>query len=283
MAGGCGVPAAHPPEISSLSLFPAPPGCASLIRMRTTLLLLLALVLSPAAAAGGDTESRTSRILNVVDDLWRGQSSYAVVSMRVQTAHYTRTMRMEGWSKGKEKTLFRVLEPLREKGTMTLKSDNHIYTYLPKTDRTIRLTSGMMMGSWMGSHLTNDDLVKEARLEEDYDAVISFEGEREERDIIEFTLTPKPEAPVVWGKLLLMIAAGDYTPIRELYYDEDMELARTITFTDMKMLAGRERPAVLRVVPADKPDEFTEFVYEQLELNIEISDSLFSKSSLKHR
>ena len=248
------------------------------------LLAILLMVASPSINwASDDLESRTSNILNMVDDLWRGKSSYAVVTMRVQTAHYTRTMRMEGWSKGKEKTLFKVLEPLRERGTMTLKSDNHIYTYLPKTDRTIRLTSGMMMGSWMGSHLTNDDLVKEARLEEDYDAIISFEGERDGRNIIEFTLTPKPEAPVVWGKLLLVILADGYTPLIEQYYDEEMKLARTFTFSDMKMMGGRERPAVLRVVPADKPDEFTEFVYEQLELNIEVSDALFSKSSLKRR
>jgi hypothetical protein len=237
----------------------------------------------PGIAKEADDRDRTSRILNTVDDLWRGSSSYAVVTMQVKTEHYTRSMRMEGWSKGKEKTLFRVLEPLREKGTMTLKSGNHIYTYLPKTDRTIRLTSGMMMGSWMGSHLTNDDLVKEARLEEDYDATISFEGTRDGRNIIEFTLTPKPEAPVVWGKLLLMILADGYTPLVERYYDEDMELARTFTFTDMKQLGGRERPAVLRVVPADKPDEFTEFIYEQLELNIPVSDAMFSKASLKRR
>ncbi|EAU54113.1 outer membrane lipoprotein-sorting protein [Mariprofundus ferrooxydans] len=238
---------------------------------------------SVQAAERNAEKSRTSKILNTVDDLWRGSSSYAVVTMHVKTAHYTRTMRMEGWSKGKEKTLFRVLEPLREKGTVTLKSGNNIYTYLPKTDRTIRLTSGMMMGSWMGSHLTNDDLVKEARLEEDYDAVISFEGLRDGRNIIEFTLTPKPEAPVVWGKLRLTILADGYTPLEERYYDEDMQLARTFIFSDMKMLAGRMRPATLRVLPADKPDEYTEFIYEQLKLNIPVSDAMFTKASLKRR
>ncbi|ATX79836.1 outer membrane lipoprotein-sorting protein [Mariprofundus aestuarium] len=252
--------------------------------MRALCCLIAIFLVSPCFAAEEEAgKDRTSYILNKVDDLWRGESSYAVVTMQVKTEHYTRTMRMEGWSKGKEKTLFRVLEPLREKGTMTLKSDNHIYTYLPKTDRTIRLTSGMMMGSWMGSHLTNDDLVKEARLEEDYEAIISFEGERDGQNIIEFTLTPKPDAPVVWGKLMLSILADGYTPLMEHYYDEDMVLARTFTFTDMKMLGGRDRPAVLRVVPSDKPDEYTEFIYETLELNIPVSDVMFTKSSLKRR
>ena len=227
------------------------------------------------------TSDQVIKILRAVDDLWRGDSSHAVTSMQVKTKHYTRTMRMEGWSKGKDKTLILVLTPLKEKGTITLKTGNTIYTYLPKTDRKIRLTSGMMMGSWMGSHLTNDDLVKEARLEDDYDARISFEGIRDGRKIIEFTLVPKPDAPVVWGKQVLVVLADSYIPVREDYYDEDMQISRSMTFTDMKLLGGKQRPAVMRVVPADKPDEYTEFVYESLEMDIEINESFFSVSNLK--
>ena len=249
-----------------------------------SLLIFFILFAVPCTATVDEYSSRhATEILRSVDDLWRGSSSHAITTMRVKTRHYTRTMRMEGWSKGKEQTLIRVLEPLKERGTVTLKSGTNIYTYLPKTDRKIRLTSGMMMGAWMGSHLTNDDLVKEARLEDDYNARISFEGVRDGRKIIEFTLIPKPEAAVVWGKLVLVVLADSSTPVSELFYDEDMRIARTFTFSDMKLLAGRQRPAVMRVIPADKPDEFTEFIYESLELDIEINDSFFSVSNLKKR
>ena len=251
--------------------------------MLKKLLLVCLLSLPLISFAADETTARAKQILAEVDDLWRGKSSYAITRMQVKTRHYTRTMRMEGWSKGKEKTLFKILEPLREKGSITLKSGNNIYTYLPKTDRTIKLTSGMMMGSWMGSHFTNDDLVKESRLEEDYEATISFEGEREGRAVIEFTLIPKENAAVVWGKLVLTILAEGYIPVDEFYYDEDMQLARTIVFKDIKELDGRLRPAVLRVIPADKPDEFTEFVYETLQFDLEVSDQMFSLSSLKKR
>ncbi len=236
-----------------------------------------------AASDSNHDNARVKAILNEVDDMWRGRSSYAVTTMEVKTEHYQRTMKMEGWSKGKEHTLFRIIEPLREKGTATLKSGQHIYTYLPKTDRTIKLTSGMMMGSWMGSHLTNDDLVKEARLEEDYTAEISFEGDRDGNNIIEFTLIPKLDAAVVWGKLELIIEADSHIPVVEYYYDEDMMLARTIEFSDIQLLGGRERPAVLTVLPADKPEEYTKFVYEKLSLNLDLKDSLFSLASLKRR
>jgi len=248
--------------------------------MRSALLILSLLTLcmheSPALA-----DDRASRILNEVDDLWRGKSSHALATLKVQTEHYTRTMTLELWSKGKEKSLTKVLTPLREKGTITLKSGHHIYTYLPKTGRTIRLSSGMMMSSWMGSHLTNDDLVKESRLEEDYHARITFEGERDGKNIIEFTLMPKEDAAVVWGKIILEVEAKRHLPVREIFYDEDMQITRTFTFTGLKKLAGRVRPSILHISPADKPREYTEFVFEKLTLNLPLEDRFFSKAALK--
>lgn len=247
-------------------------------------LMLLTYPISVSFARQGDAANQRAReILRQVDDMWRGTSSYAVVAMQVKTAHYTRNMRLEGWSKGKEKTLLRILEPLKEKGTATLKSGNSIYSYLPRTDRTIRLTSGMMMGSWMGSHFTNDDLVKESRMEEDYDPTISFEGKRDSQDMIEFTLIPKPDAAVVWGKVVMSVLVEGYLPLTQYYYDEDMKVARTMTFSKIEELAGRPRPTVMRVVPADKPNEYTELVYEKLELGITLNDTLFSLASLKRR
>lgn len=247
------------------------------------LALILAFSLVSTISQAETPEQRTKRILREIDDLWRGESSYTVFTLRIKTKHYTRSIYMEGWSKGKERTLVRILTPLKEKGTATLKSGKNIYSYLPRTDRTIRLTSGMMMGSWMGSHFTNDDLVKESRREDDFDTTISFEGKRNGRDVIEFTLIPKPDAAVVWGKVVLVLVQKTYLPLKEVFYDEDMKVARTFSFTKVKLLGGAQRPSVMRVVPEDKPDEYTELVYERLDLNIPIKDSFFSLRKLRKR
>lgn len=235
------------------------------------------------AAEKPDGAARAKEILDRVDDMWRGKSSRASLSMKVKTANYTRAMSLEGWSKGKEMSLVRVTYPLKEKGTATLKSGSTIYTYLPKTDKTIRLTSGMMSGSWMGSHLTNDDLVKESRMTEDFDSVVTFEGKRDGAYAMDFTLTPKPDAAVVWGKitLTLHVEGNDYIPLTEVYYDEEMKPARTIVFKDIKIFGGRRLPAVMKVTPEDKPGEFTELVYESLDLDIPLDDSFFSISRLR--
>ncbi len=224
---------------------------------------------------------RAYEVLEIIDDLWRSDSSEAQLQMEVKTKHYTRTMTMESWTKGKDKSLVRIVMPLKEKGTVSLKNGNTMYTYLPKTDRVIRLTTGMMMGSWMGSHFTNDDLVKESRLSEDYIPEITYEGKRDGLDIIEFALLPKPDAPVVWGKIVITVHAHDYLPIKSLYYDEDMALARTLTFADIKEMGGRTIPAVMHMVPTDKPEEYTELVYKQIEFDVDIQESLFSLMQLR--
>ncbi len=257
----------------------------SLILLNTLFIFLITTSVSTATSPDitATASEKALRILQEIDDLYRSTSSFSNLTMRVQTKHYTRTVRMAGWSKGKEKSLMRILYPLKEKGTTTLKSGNNIYTYLPKTDRTIRLTSGMMMASWMGSHFTNDDLVKESRLADDYDPTITFEGQRDGRQIIDFTLIPKPDAPVVWGKIILTIGAIDHLPIVSQYFDEDAILARTLNFTDIKNLGGRDLPTVLKVVPADKKDEFTELIYENINFDIDLDDSFFSLMQLRRK
>lgn len=100
------------------------------------------------------------------------------MSMAVKTSRYERTMTMEAWSRGKDYSLVVIRNPVKERGISTLKVEENIWNYLPKINRLTKAPSSMMSGSWMGSHFTNDDLVKENTFEDDYDASISFEGER---------------------------------------------------------------------------------------------------------
>jgi outer membrane lipoprotein-sorting protein len=220
-------------------------------------------------------------ILDKVDDLWRGDSSHSTMTMTITTAHWTRTLTIESWSKGKEKSLMRILAPKKEKGTTTLRSGNNIWNYLPKVKRVIKLPSSMMASSWMGSHFTNDDLVKESRMVDDYTFTITFRGEREGRNIAKVTCIPKPDAAVVWGKVVVTVEEENYLPINLLYYDEDLNLARTMTFTDVGKMGGRMIPSLMRIIPTDKPQESTVIKYHEVVFNLPLKDTMFSLRSLQ--
>ncbi len=138
-----------------------------------------------------------------------------------------------------------------------------------------------MMGSWMGSHLTNDDLVKESRVVDDYDIAIAYRGPRDGVDVWEFELTPKPEAAVVWGRIVEQVRTKDDMPTWARYYDEDGNLVRTITFGDYLRMGGRLVPARMTVLPADKPEEHTILLYEDLAFDVGLQPSFFSLRNLR--
>jgi hypothetical protein len=123
--------------------------------------------------------------------------------------------------------------------------------------------------------------VKESRIIEDYDIEISFDGERDGVDVWDFTLTPKPEAAVVWGRIEERIRQDDLMPLWVRYYDDRGELARTMVFSDFKVMGGRLVPAHMVVEPADKPGESTTVIYSDLEFDIGLERSFFSLRRLR--
>jgi outer membrane lipoprotein-sorting protein len=248
--------------------------------MKYALPVLLGL-LSLSMPAAHAEEVTIEELLNATDDVTRGESSVATITMNVKTSRYERSVTMKAWSKGTEKSLIQILEPAKEKGTSTLKVEDNIWNYLPKVDRTIKVPASMMSGSWMGSHFSNDDLVKENRLAEEFTGEITQRPEEGDAEgIYKIELTPKPDAAVVWGKVLVQVRA-DRIPVDIQYYDEKGELVRTMTFDDVRDIDGHMVPARMKVLPADKPDEYTEIVYQELQFDVDIPDSTFSLQALR--
>ena len=122
-----------------------------------------------SAGSSSAAEPTVVELLRLTDDMMRGESSHAEMTMLVKTERWQRELRMESWSEGTDRSLVRILSPQKEAGTATLKVEKDIWNYLPKVDRTIRVPSSMMSASWMGSHFTNDDLIADSRFDRDYD------------------------------------------------------------------------------------------------------------------
>lgn len=235
----------------------------------TVFMLLAGLALAETPTA--------EELLNATDDLFRGDSSTATVEMQVKTKRYERTMRMKSWAKGTEKSLIVIEAPEKDAGMATLKVDDNIWNYLPKVDRTMKVPAGMMSGSWMGSHFSNDDLVRENRLAEEFTWT---EPAKNEAGNWALTLTPKPDTPIVWGSLTVEVTP-DRIPVKIEYKDEDGELARTMTWEDVAEFDGITMPSLMRLVPADAPDEYTVVKYIEIDFGADVPDSTFSLQSLK--
>ncbi len=244
-------------------------------------LLAMTLVLSwgTTAPAAAPALPKTSDVLAKLNDLYRGKSSHARMKMRVVTKHYTRELTMESWSRGKDNAVIVIRAPAREAGTATLRTPEGLWNYVPRADRLLRLPSGMLSESWMGSHFTNDDLVRESDYLKDFTVSLAWQEDAGSHEL-QATLIPKPDAPVVYTKLVYRLSANDWLPLSARFYDDE-EVVRTFTFRDVKTFSGRKLPTVLEIVPADKPHESTVVTYELIEFDVAIDDSLFTQRGLR--
>jgi len=237
----------------------------------------------PPSSEGMSEAARVKEILDTVDEMWRGKTSEGRMEMEVVTAHWSRTLRMKVYTEGMERSLVRITYPAKEEGVATLKVDDNIWNYLPKIKRVTKVPASMMLGSWMGSHFTNDDVIKDSRYARDYDTKITFEGNRDGQGILELTLHPKPEAPVVWGKVVSVIRSEDYIPLKMTYFDEDGDEVRVLAFSEIKEMGGRTIPTVLTMKPLDKPNEHTRVGYLEINFDVDLSPDLFSLRSLQQK
>jgi hypothetical protein len=247
-------------------------------KLLTALLLLVEGALSPPLQA-----VEVDTLMKRVDALWRGESSHATLTMKVKTQRYARSMKMEVWSKGKERSLLLIREPKKDRGIATLKVERNIWNYLPKINRTTKIPASMMGGSWMGSHFTHDDLVKESRYQEEYNSSLSFEGERDGVLIYEVSAIPKPDAAVVWGRVVMTIRQDTLTPIEAIYYDEEGAKVRLMQFDQLQQIGDRTVPMRLTLTPEDKPGESTIIHYQQIAFDLPIEEQRFSLRSLRKR
>ncbi|MBN2646004.1 MAG: outer membrane lipoprotein-sorting protein [Desulfuromonadaceae bacterium] len=240
---------------------------------------LLVSLLMPTGLKAEESLPDLEALIRQVETQYNGLSSHAVARMDIQTRNWQRSLVMEFWSWRRDRFLTRILEPAREKGVSTLKLDNEVWNYLPKVDRVIKVPSSMMGGSWMGSHITNDDLVKSDRIDQLFDFTLA----QENAEIYQIVCQPKPQTVTVWGQLVYTIDKQHLTPQQVDYFDEEGLLVRQIFFDQIRQIEGRSLPLRMTVVPHDKPEEQTVLTYEQLTFETELTESFFSLRQLKQR
>jgi outer membrane lipoprotein-sorting protein len=215
-------------------------------------------------------------IIRQSEDLLKGTSSQGSFRMTVTTPSFTRTIEMDSWWVGNEKALIVITSPKRDAGNKTLKVDNELWMYLRNTETTIKVPPSMMLQSWNGSDFTNDDLVRESSLLRDYFISMAGEETLDGEPCWNVSLTPRPTAPVVWGKIQYFVRKKDFLPAQVTYFDEKGNLMRTMLFSNVRQFGKKKLPATWTMINNQKPGHTTEMVYLNIQFDIPISDRIFS-------
>lgn len=243
--------------------------------MFRNILLFIAVLLSFRTVAQNATE-----IIKKADEKSRGKTSIASITIQIIRPNWTREMKIKAWTKGNDFSMIMVNEPVKDKGVVYLKRKKEVWNWIPSVERTIKLPPSMMSQSWMGTDFTNDDLVKEASIVEDYTHRITGDTTIDGRICYKIQLLPKPESAVVWGKLFTCIDKKDNLMLYVEYYDEDNKLINTLKASEVKMLGDRLLPSRMEMVPAEKKYNKTVLIYNSLLFDKPIDDNFFTPQNM---
>ena len=133
----------------------------------------------------------------------------------------------------------------------------------------------------MGSDFTNDDLVKQSSIVVDYTHTLLGEETVRGQECYKLELIPKPDAPVVWGKIVTWITKEGLDLWASEYYDEDGFLQTIENAYDIKLMDDRMIPTRVEMIPAGEGDKKTVLVFEEMKFNKPSDDSFFSQQNMK--
>jgi len=211
----------------------------------------------------------------------RGETSITDMSMKVVRPNWSKEMRLKAWTKGNKLAMIQILSPAKERGIVYLKRGKEVWNWIPSIERTVKMPPSMMSQSWMGTDFTNDDLVKEFSILEDYVHALLGEENIGERMCYRIQLIPKPEAAVVWSKVMLWIEKAELVMMKAEYFDEDNVLVNRMLVNEVGQLGGRLLPTIIEMTPMDKKGQKTIITNHTIEFDRQVADEFFSVNQMQ--
>jgi outer membrane lipoprotein-sorting protein len=228
------------------------------------------------------SQAQTAKeIVQRADNKMRGTTSQAEITIKTVRPSWSREMKVKTWMKGSTFAMILVQSPAKDKGIVYLKRKKEVWNWMPSLEKIIKLPPSMMSQSWMGTDFANDDLVKESSVVNDYDHSIIGDTTIDNRSCHIIQMIPKPEAAVVWGRLIVCIDKKDFLELHTKFYDEDGRLINIMNAYEVKVMDGRLIPTRFEMIPAKKRSQKTVMVYNSVQYNKPIDDIFFTTEKMK--
>ncbi|MGE4288372.1 MAG: outer membrane lipoprotein-sorting protein [Salinivirgaceae bacterium] len=228
------------------------------------------------------TFSQTAvEIIKKMDDKMQGNSNRSEMSMAIVRPKYTRNIEFKNWSLERNYFMTYVTAPASDKGQVFMKYNTEMWSYNPSINRMIKLPPSMMSQGWMGSDYSNDDLVKQSSIVNDYTHKIVSEEIIEGRLCFKIEMIPQMESNIVWSKVYTWVDKELFVSLKSEYYDEEEYLVRTELGKAIKNFDGRELPSIIEIIPAEEPENKTIITIKSMDFNVDIQESFFSQQNMK--
>jgi outer membrane lipoprotein-sorting protein len=247
--------------------------------MKKTISLFFILIVMTAAAMTQAPPSGED-ILKRVDANIGSDNKIATAEMIIHGRRGSRSIKSKSWIHGEEKSYTEYLAPAREAGTKMLKLEDQLWTYIPSTDRTIKISGHMLRQSVMGSDLSYEDMMEDPELLNLYDANVIEEQTFLDRPCWVLELTAKV-SDISYHSRKIWVDKERYVSLKEERFARSGKLLKIFEIKVVRRIQNRWVPTHMVFKDALKSGKGTEYFIESIEFNADIPDYIFSKASLR--
>jgi outer membrane lipoprotein-sorting protein len=227
--------------------------------------------------------SEGREILDKVEKLLWGSTVQGEYEMTIVTPRWQRTLGLRLWMDRPRRSFVRIITPAKEAGIGSLRIGTEMWNYLPNVERIVKIPPSMMLQPWMGSDFTNDDLVKESSILDDYTHKVIATVQHDGATVVQVEAVPKPDAAVVWGRIVYWVRRADTMPLKQEFFSERGERVRVLTFAEVRQVGGRILPTRWEMRPDAKPGNSTTVVLKEAAFDRPVDDEIFSQRNLQKR
>ncbi len=211
----------------------------------------------------------------------RGNAYSLNISIKVIRPSWSRQLDCKTWAMGSAYGMMLITAPAKDKGVSFLRIRSEGWNWLPTIERVVKISPSQMSQSWMGSDFTNEDLLREASIVNDYEHKLLVEENYAGTLCYKIQATPKADAAVVWGKKIIWIGKTDLLERKTENYDDDGSLVSKLTKTDIKLTGDKKIPTLLTMTSQNKVGNKTIVVVTSGNFRAAVTKSFFTQNNMK--
>jgi outer membrane lipoprotein-sorting protein len=242
-----------------------------------TIIFILFLMTGPVLT---QTLPSGEEVLRRIDANIGSDNKIATAEMIINGRRGSRSIKSKSWIYGEEKSYTEYLAPAREAGTKMLKLEDQLWTYIPSTDRTIKISGHMLRQSVMGSDLSYEDMMEDPELLNLYNANVIEEETYLDRPCWILELTAKIE-DISYHSRKIWVDKERYVSLKEERFARSGKLLKVFEVKEVRSIQNRWVPVHMVFKDALKSGKGTEYFIESIEFNADIPEALFTKASLR--
>ncbi len=168
-----------------------------------------------------------------------------------------------------------------DRGTKYLKKEDNLWMFFPDAEDIVKISGHMLEQGFMGSDFSYQEMMESDKLTELYTFTLLEEDSFNNRPCYVLEAIAVPDQKVSYYRRVTWIDKERFVGLKEELYAESGRLLKVSEVQEIEEIDDRWIPVKSIMENKLRKDTYTQFIIDEIELNPELDENMFSLQSLR--